>query len=55
MHAGVMPEGEADDAGFGVFRGPHARMWLLLIVAVARFGEDFDIPWDEVEKAKEAK
>jgi len=44
MHAGVVTEGEADDLGFRVFGDPDARMWLLVFVAVARFGEDFAIP-----------
>ncbi len=52
MRAGVMAKGEAHDAGFGVFRDPDARMRLLVFVAVARFGEDFAIPWEGVEKVK---
>ena len=42
MHSGVVTEGDNDDLCFRVFGDPDARMRLLVLVAVAGFGEDFD-------------
>jgi hypothetical protein len=52
MRAGVMAEGEADDAGFRVFCDPDAGMRLLVFVAVVGLGEGWAFALEEGEKVK---
>lgn len=42
MRAGIMTQRETHNASFRVFGGPDTWVRLLVFVAVARFGEDFD-------------
>ena len=42
MHSGVVTEGDTDNTRFRMFGDPDARVRLLVLVAVARLGEDFD-------------